>query len=302
MLLATGCRERPRAARLIPGTRPLGVFTTGTIQELVTFHRQRPGRAAVIVGAEHVSFSAILTLRHGGTTPIAMITEFAHDQTYAPFKWFTASRHRVPIITGSRLARILGTRRVEAVEIARLDDGTRHRVACDTVVFTGDWIPDHELARRGSLRMDPATRSPHIDGAMRTSRRGVFAAGNLLHAAEPADIAALSGRHAAAMIGEFLRTDIWPSRPAIPVHSQPPLAWISPSTIDPATPLCPRDRFILRVSRFCDDVGLIATQGTRDLWHRRFRRLVPNRSIYASARWIGAVDPNGPPVVFRLSS
>src|SRR5262249_20626667 len=35
VLLATGVRERPRSARLIPGTRPQGVFTTGSLQRFV---------------------------------------------------------------------------------------------------------------------------------------------------------------------------------------------------------------------------------------------------------------------------
>ena len=73
VLLATGARERPRAARLVPGDRPAGIFTTGSLQQLA-MAGQRVGNRAVIVGAEHVSFSAILTLRHVGCTAVAMVT------------------------------------------------------------------------------------------------------------------------------------------------------------------------------------------------------------------------------------
>src|SRR5205807_8177595 len=34
IVLATGCRERPRAARLVPGSRPEGILTTGPLQQL----------------------------------------------------------------------------------------------------------------------------------------------------------------------------------------------------------------------------------------------------------------------------
>src|SRR5262245_19713138 len=68
VLLATGCRERPRAARLVPGSRPAGVMTTSTLQQLVHLRGQRVGRRAVIVGAEHVGFSAVATLAHGGAS------------------------------------------------------------------------------------------------------------------------------------------------------------------------------------------------------------------------------------------
>ncbi len=74
-VLATGCRERPRAARLVPGSRPQGVLTTGALQQLVYLLGERSGRRAVVVGAEHVSFSALLTLAHGGARAVAMVTE-----------------------------------------------------------------------------------------------------------------------------------------------------------------------------------------------------------------------------------
>ena len=117
IMLATGCRERPRTARLVPGTRPQGIFTTGALQQFVYLHHQSVGRRAVVVGAEHVSFSAVLTLAHGGAATVAMVTEHPRDQTYAPFRWITATRLRVPILTSTRVTQILGRRRVEAVEV-----------------------------------------------------------------------------------------------------------------------------------------------------------------------------------------
>jgi thioredoxin reductase len=74
VVLATGCRERPRSARLVSGTRPQGVMTTGTLQQLVYLAGERVGERAVVVGAEHVSFSALLTLAHGGARTVAMPT------------------------------------------------------------------------------------------------------------------------------------------------------------------------------------------------------------------------------------
>src|SRR5213078_4773911 len=86
VVLATGCRERPRSARLVPGSRPQGVMTTGTLQQLTYLRRETPGRRALVVGAEHVSFSALLTLSHGGARAVAMTTEHARHQTLAPFR------------------------------------------------------------------------------------------------------------------------------------------------------------------------------------------------------------------------
>ena len=300
VVLATGCRERPRTARLVPGTRPLGVLTTGALQQFVYLRHQPVGRRAVVVGAEHVSFSAVLTLAHAGASTVAMVTEHPRHQTYAPFKWITATRFGVPILTSMRVTQILGAKRVEAVEVTDLGTGAVSRLECDTVVFTGDWIPDHELARRGALDMDPATRAPRVDGALRTSARGVFAAGNLLHGAETADVAALSGRHAARAIQDFLATGAWPDRPPIPVVCEPPLQWVSPSAINAGVEP-PRGRFLLRVAEFCAAAEIIVSQGTRPLWRRHYRSLVPNMPVHASAAFVQAVDASGPPLVFRVA-
>jgi thioredoxin reductase len=300
VVLATGCRERPRAARLVPGTRPHGVFTTGALQQFVYLHHHPVGRRAVVVGAEHVSFSALLTLAHASVTVAAMLTEHARHQTYAPFKWITATRWGVPILTSTRITQILGSRRVEAVEMTDLRSGAVRQLACDTVVFTGDWIADHELARGGGLEMDTATRAPRVDLALRTSARGVFAAGNLLHGAETADVAALSGRHAARAVRAFLDAGTWPDHPPLPIHCAAPLRWISPSALsfDGSGP--PRKRFILRVGEICPAVDLVVTQGDRELCRQHYGRLTPNLPIHLPVEWLAQVDPHGPLVTLHL--
>ena len=106
--------------------------------------------------------------------------------------------------------------RLDGAELADLATGGTRFVPCDLLVFTGDWIPDHELARAAGLDMDPGTRGPVVDTALATSVPGVFAAGNLVHAAETADVAALGGRHAARGIAAFLGSGAGggPGRPA----------------------------------------------------------------------------------------
>lgn len=194
VILATGVRERPRSARLVPGDRPAGVFTTGSVQQLA-MAGIRIGTRAVIVGAEHVSFSAILTLGHAGCRSVAMITPLPRHQSYAVVRLATASIRRVPVITGVDIAEIVGHRHVERVV---LSDG--RSIACDTVVFTGDWIPDNELARRTGLTMDPALKGPVVDRGFHTSREGVYAIGNLVHRVAAADRCALDGRAVAAEV------------------------------------------------------------------------------------------------------
>ena len=301
VVLATGCRERPRPARLVPGSRPEGVITTGTLQQLVQLRGRAPGRLAVVVGAEHVSFSALLTLAHGGARAAAMVTELPRHQTLAFFRAGAALRFRTRLLTRTRLAAIRGRPRVEAVELANLDTGETSELACDLVVFTADWIPDHELAVLAWATLDPATRGPSVDPALRTTRPGLFAAGNLLHGAETADVAALSGRHVASAVIRHLEGAPWPTA-RIPIRCEHPLTWISPNglTTLPAT-APPRGRFLLRSSEALTAPRIGLFQDGRPLWRGRLPRLVPGRSGRLPFAWTQAVDPGGGPVLAALA-
>jgi thioredoxin reductase len=301
VILASGCRERPRSARLVPGSRPQGVMTTSTLQQLVYLKGRTVGERALVVGAEHVSFSALLTLAHGGARTVGMVTELSRHQSLALFRVGAALRWRAPLWTSTAVTAIHGRARVEEVELTDLDSGANRSLECDTVVFTADWIPDHELAVMAGLVMDSGTRGPATDSALRTSRAGVFAAGNVLHGAETADVAALSGVHAAAAAAQYVRGSAWPDQ-AVPVQCEPPLRWISPNVVTPGAGEPPRGRFLLRSLEFARRPRVEIAQGGRTLWSGRVARLVPGRSARLPHEWTAAVDPAGGPVRVRLAT
>ena len=177
-------------------------------------------------------------------------------------------------------------------------DGSTRTVACDTVVFSADWIPDHELAVLGGLELDPGTRGPAVDAALRTSAPGVFAAGNVLHGAEQADVAALSGRHAAVGVARYLEDGEWPAHRAL-VLCETPLGWVAPNMVSGAD-VPPRGRFALRARWFVRAPRVEIEQGGRVLWAGRVARVMPGRSARLPHGWAREVDPAGPPVVCAL--
>lgn len=275
VVVATGVRERPRPARLVAGDRPRGVFTTGTVQQLTALHHRDVGRRAVVVGAEHVSYSAIWSLRHGGCEVVAMVTGLDRPQAYAPMRWLSAGVHRVPLITLREVVEIVGRDRVRAV---RLDDG--RELACDTVVFTGDWVPDHELVRRAGVTMLSAAKAPVTTAGFHTSVPGVFAIGNLVHPAETADVCALDGRRAATSVAAWLRERRWPDR-VEPIAVDGSLAWAAYTgrgvTVRAAPATGPIGRHVLELH-----------DGSRVLGRSLPRRLVANRAVVLRTR--GASD------------
>ena len=180
-------------------------MTTGELQQRVYLGgERRPGRALVL-GAEHVSFSAMVTLAHAGADVVALVTDQPRQQSYAGFRLAAAARWRVPVWTSTAIRRVIGRSGLAGVELADLRTGETRVVDCDTLVVTGDWIPDQELARLAGIDIDPGTRGPAVDTALQSCVPDVFAAGNLVHAAETADVAALGGRHAARHLAAALR-------------------------------------------------------------------------------------------------
>jgi thioredoxin reductase len=301
VILATGCRERPRSARLVAGSRPEGVMTTGTLQQLVYLAGRSPGQRAVVVGAEHVSFSALATLAHAGAETVAMTTELAHHQSYAVFAVGAALRFRAPVLTRTAMTAIHGRHRVQAVDVTDLDTGQVRCLECDTVVFTADWIPDHELAVLAGLSLDAGTAGPRVDGALRTARPGLFAAGNLLHGAETADIAALSGRHAGGAVCAYLDGAPWPAA-QVPLRCEEPLQWLSPGAVEvaPLRARPPRGRYLLRAREELLDARVALDQDGRSLLRRWLPRVTAGRSAALPVAWADAVDPRGGPVVARV--
>ncbi|MFB9447084.1 FAD-dependent oxidoreductase [Dactylosporangium vinaceum] len=292
IVLATGARERARPARWIAGDRPAGVYTTGQLQQLVHLHHRPVGRRAVVVGAELVSWSAVLTLRAAGCRTVLLTTELDRPELRLPIR---------PVRTRTRVAAVHGTGRVSTVELEDLRTGRRTRVECDTVVLTGDWVPDHELARAAGLTLDPGTLGPRVDAALRTSRPGVFAAGNLLHPVDTADVAALDGRHVAAAVQQWLAGGAAAAGPGLEVVAEPPLLWVAPQLIHPGGPPPARGRLLLWTAERRRLPLVTAAQDGRVVGSARLPwPAAPGRMFRVPYSLVRGADPGGGPVHLTL--
>jgi len=184
IVLATGVRETPRAARLISGMRPLGVLNTGALQSMIYLKNQKPFERPVIIGTELVSFSAIQTCRHANIRPVAVLEETDRVISRWPSALF-ARMVGVPLHLKTRLLSIEGDKSVSAV-VVEDDRGNRRRIECDGVILTGHFTPDVSLVRSGHLTVDLASSGPVVDQFGRCSDPAYFATGNILRPVETA--------------------------------------------------------------------------------------------------------------------
>ena len=244
------------------------MYTTGQLQNLVHLQGGTPGTRAVVVGAELVSWSAVVTLREAGCRTVLMTTTHPSPESYAAFNLAGRTALRTPIATRTRVVDIVGKGQLQAVVVEHLDTGVRQRIECDVVVFTGDWIPDHELVRLAGLDLDPHTLGPVVDTALRTSRPGVFAAGNLAHAVDTADVAALDGAHVAAQVRRWLR-DATPAAGGVRILVEAPLRWVAPSLVRAGDPAPARGRLLLWTDDLIRHPTVVVRQSGREIARRR---------------------------------
>ncbi|MQX35754.1 NAD(P)-binding protein [Roseospira navarrensis] len=300
VVLATGIRETSRAARLLGGDRPLGVMSTGALQAVVYLQRMTPFRRPVVLGTELVSFSALLTCRHAGARPRAMIEPNDGLTARGPARLLPLALG-IPLHLGTDIAAIHGATRVEGVTLRDRDGATR-TLDCDGAVITGRFTPEAALARMAGWTVDPGTEGPRIDGFGRSlDHPAYFATGNLRRPVETAGWCWGEGQATAAAVAADLERGLPPPDDAVPLTvAGDPLRYVVPQAIHPTaeTPDLMPEVAQLRLSRPARGT-LIAEQDGRTLWSRRLDSR-PERRITVPLRpMIEAVEPGGP-MTFRL--
>ncbi len=276
IILATGVREMPRSARLISGVRAQGVLNTGALQSMVYLKNRRPFHRPVIVGSELVAFSAIMTSRHAGIRPVAMIEANARVTA----RWPSALYPRlsgVSLLTGTRLLEIHGERSVTGVTVAG-PDGARRCIDCDGVVLSGRFTPESTLARCGHLEVDPATGGPIVDQWGRCSDPVYFAAGNLLRPVETAGWSWSEGRKCGQWVADDLAGRLPPLVSALDVKTHDPrLKYVMPQKIMLPPAGTGMVDLQLRVTRPVRG-ELVAVNGKGILWRQNIHAL-PERRV-----------------------
>ena len=81
-MLATGCCEKSLGERLLPSSRPAGIFTTWQLQQIVNIHHLKPGDRALVIGSEDAALSTVMTLKRAGVSIAGMVEENDQVQTY----------------------------------------------------------------------------------------------------------------------------------------------------------------------------------------------------------------------------
>ena len=214
VILAMGCRERPRGALNIPGYRPAGIFSAGTAQRLVNIEGYMPGREVVILGSGDIGL--IMARR--------MTLEGAKVKVVAELMPYSGGLKRnivqclddfgIPLKLSHTVVDIEGKEHLEAVTIAQVDNhgkpipGTEERYTCDTLLLSCGLIPENELSRNAGVEMSPITSGPVVNESLETNIPGVFACGNVLHVHDLVDYVSEEADRAGQNAAKFIKGEL----------------------------------------------------------------------------------------------
>ena len=210
IILAMGCRERPRGALNIPGYRPAGIYTAGTAQRLMNIEGHMVGKEVVILGSGDIGL--IMARR--------MTLEGAKVKVVAELMPYSGGLKRnivqclndfdIPLKLSHTVVNIEGKERVKGITLAQVGPdrkpipGTEEHYDCDTLLLSCGLIPENELTRNMGVAMNPVTSGPMVNDRLETGIEGVFACGNVLHVHDLVDYvseeAALAGQNAAKYV------------------------------------------------------------------------------------------------------
>ncbi len=279
VILAMGCRERPRGALNIPGSRCAGVFTAGTAQRLVNIDGRMPGREVVILGSGDIGLIMARRMTLEGAKVHAVVELMPWSSGLKRNIVQCLDDYDIPLLLSHTITKITGRDRLESVTVAEVDEkrrpvpGTEQVIPCDTLLLSVGLLPENELSQKCGVALSPVTGGAVVSESLETSVDGVFACGNVLHVHDLVDNvskeASAAGEKAAAYLrGELKRTA------GIPVKTGEGVRYTVPCTIDPAALTGPAEiRF--RVGNVYRDSGISVYFDGERVSHLKKRILTP---------------------------
>lgn len=242
VILAMGCRERPRGALNIPGYRPAGIYSAGTAQLYVNMEGRMPGKEVVILGSGDIGLimARRMTLEGAKVKAVAELMPYSGGLKRNIVQCL--DDYGIPLLLSHTVVDIKGKERVESVTIAEVDEnrkpipGTEEEIKCDTLLLSCGLIPENELSTGLGVQISPVTSGPVVNESLETNIPGVFACGNVLHVHDLVDYVSEesgnAGIHAAAYIRTAGQTET--EERAIPVKAAGGVRYTVPSMIRPS--------------------------------------------------------------------
>ncbi len=211
VILAMGCRERPRGALGLPGYRPAGIYTAGTAQRLVNIEGKMIGRRVVILGSGDIGLIMARRMTLEGAEVLAVSELMPYSGGLQRNIVQCLKDFDIPLLLSHTVSKIYGKERVEGIDISEVDlsrkiiPGTAIHFECDTLLLSCGLLPENELSRSAGVEISGVTGGPVVRDNLETSVPGVFACGNVLHVHDLVDYVSAEAERAGKEAAEYVK-------------------------------------------------------------------------------------------------
>lgn len=213
IILAMGCRERPRGALNIPGSRCAGILTAGAAQKFVNIKGYMPGKSVVILGSGDIGLIMARRMTLEGAKVKAVVELLPYSSGLNRNVVQCLDDYNIPLKLSHTVVNIKGKDRLEGVTIAKVDENrspikeTEEFISCDTLLLSVGLIPENELSKSAGVILSEVTGGPHVNESMETNIEGIFACGNVLHVHDLADNVSLESSNAGRKASSYVKGD-----------------------------------------------------------------------------------------------
>lgn len=276
VILAMGCRERPKGALNIAGERPAGIFTAGTAQKFVNMKGYMPGREVVILGSGDIGLIMARRMTLEGAKVKAVCELMPYSGGLARNIEQCLNDFNIPLRLSHTVVNIHGRERLEGVTVARVDENRRpikeseEYIPCDTLLLSCGLIPENELTKGAGIALDRVTGGASVNGERETEIEGIFACGNVLHVHDLVDYvseeSAIAGRAAAKYISGKSRKEM-----SVLLKTDGRVRYTVPQRL---TEIADTSVYF-RVADVYRDVKIVVRDGDRVIVSKKKQRLAP---------------------------
>lgn len=213
IILAMGCRERPRGAINIPGSRPSGIYTAGTVQHLMNIYGLSPGKEAIILGSGDIGLIMARRLTLEGIKVKAVLERLPYSTGLNRNIVQCLEDFKIPLYLSHTIIEIIGKKRITGVKIAPITTDLQpvynkaFFLPCDTLILSVGLIPENELSLMAGVKLDPNTCGPLVNSFYETSVPGIFACGNVAHVHDLVDDVSIESKVAGQAAAAYIQGD-----------------------------------------------------------------------------------------------
>lgn len=278
VILAMGCRERPRGAINIPGARVAGVYSAGTAQKFVNIKGKMLGGKVLIVGSGDIGLIMARWMTFEGAKVEAVVELMPYSGGLKRNIVQCLDDYDIPLKLSHTVTCIHGDKRVTGATIAQVDEkfrpieATKQYIACDTILFSVGLLPENELSKQAKVTLG-ITGGPLVDENMQTNQEGIFACGNVLHVHDLVDFVTAESYEAGKSAAQYIKGS-QTARDYIPIVATKGVRYTVPSKINKYT-LNDRIDIKFRVDNIYEKVQVNIYLDEQKLIGKKYRVVAP---------------------------